>query len=88
MPVDQTSKVVSLRLLIENFVVEVANNPQMISSFSPEHTQLIELLRQLARSDAGTFQVVNKGPPQMAGEGNSQMGGQFRGGYHHGNNRG
>ena len=64
MPVEQASKVVSMRPIIEQLVVKISNQPQLIGDpnlLTAEHERILSAVRSLARSDAGSHGVTNGG---------------------------
>jgi len=88
MPVEQASKVISMRPIIEQLVVKVANNPSIIVEQNvAEHQKILSVVKALSRSDAGTYQVVNKGC-EMVKQQNEQFQQVNRGGFQPQQNRG
>lgn len=84
-PVQQAANVVGLRLLVEDLVVRVSNDPQIITTnTAPEHEKLLTIIRNLSRSDAGTYEVVNKGPEMVPGTDVRQQGLHRGGGFNRG----
>ena len=56
MSVEQASKIVSMRPIIEQLIVKVSNQPQLIGDpnlVTAEHQKIINVIRSMARSDAG-----------------------------------
>ena len=73
LPHSQAAAVVALRLLIEEIIIRVANNPEMINGPTPMDEKLMSLIKILSRSNAGQHML----PPPNAG--GPRGGGMMRG---------
>lgn len=49
------ARIVALHSVIEDFIMEVADNPEMLSDPGPQNIRLIELIRRLCSLQAGKF---------------------------------
>lgn len=49
------ARIVALHSVIEDFIMEVADNPELLSDPGPQNCKLIELIRRLCSLQAGKF---------------------------------
>lgn len=49
------AKIVALQPVIEDLILEVADNPEMVTDPGPQYVKLIELVKRLCCLDAGKF---------------------------------
>ena len=55
MPPQDAARIVALHPVIEDFIMEVADNPEMLNDPGPQNNKLIELIRRLCSLQAGKF---------------------------------
>lgn len=83
MPVEQASKIVSMRPIIEQLIVKVSNQPQLIGDpnlLTAEHQKILNAIRSIARSDAGCHGITNTDRGMESSDSINYMGNQ-RGGF-------
>lgn len=49
------ARIVALHSVIEDFIMQVADNPEMLTDPGPQNIRLIELIRRLCSLQAGRF---------------------------------
>ena len=57
---DVAAKIVALRPAMESLIVKATSQPESVESPSPVDSELMNVIRELSRTNAGRFGVQNK----------------------------
>ena len=57
---DIAAKIVALRPAMESLIVKATSDPESVEQPSPQDSELMNLIRELSRTNAGKFGIVKK----------------------------